>query len=276
MLRLVTARSPSPRSPPEWPRLTAAGAGDRDDQFAPRVRRADVHDSRPCAPDDRLALASAAQGPKTVARRRCSASRSRRTTEPGKASRTTAAHSFSPRRLALRRVSTLARSPSAATFACAGSSRMTPSRRPAARSSSSSIRRRRSLHYYVRAYDLAQGGSCKQIVFDAREKGESPMTGSPVTRATGPSGRWIYTLYGRPNGALFVHALDSIGRARLLPRPSQEGVRQRLAHEARVEARQASGRRRDEAARRHRHSYATRPRMRRAALSGGSSFRLQG
>jgi hypothetical protein len=66
-----------------------------------------------------------------------------------------------------------------------------------------------SLHYYVRAYDLAQGRLRKEIVFDAREKGEGPMTGSPVTRATGPTGRWIYTLYVRPSGALFVHALDS-------------------------------------------------------------------
>jgi hypothetical protein len=66
-----------------------------------------------------------------------------------------------------------------------------------------------SVHYYVRAYDLAQGRLRKEIVFDAREKGEGPMTGSPVTRATGPTGRWIYTLYARPSGALFVHALDS-------------------------------------------------------------------
>ena len=66
-----------------------------------------------------------------------------------------------------------------------------------------------SVHYYVRAYDLAQGRLRKEIVFDAREKGEGPMTGSPVTRATGPTGRWIYTLYVRPSGALFIHALDS-------------------------------------------------------------------
>jgi hypothetical protein len=67
-----------------------------------------------------------------------------------------------------------------------------------------------SVHYYVRAYDLPRGRLRKEIVFDAREKGEGPMTGSPVTRATGPSGRWIYTLYARPSGALFVHALDSV------------------------------------------------------------------
>jgi hypothetical protein len=67
-----------------------------------------------------------------------------------------------------------------------------------------------SQHYYVRAYDLAQGRLLRRIVFDTREKGEGPMSGSPVTRATGPSGRWIYTLYIRPNGGMFVHALDSV------------------------------------------------------------------
>jgi hypothetical protein len=70
----------------------------------------------------------------------------------------------------------------------------------------------RVTHYYVRAYDVAQGRLLPQIVFDAREKGEGPMSGQPVTRATGPSGRWIYTLYARPSGALFVHALDSVDR----------------------------------------------------------------
>ena len=67
-----------------------------------------------------------------------------------------------------------------------------------------------SIHYYVRAYDLAHGRLLRQIIVDAREKGEGPMTGSPVTRATGPSGRWIYTLYVRSSGEMFVHALDSV------------------------------------------------------------------
>jgi hypothetical protein len=65
--------------------------------------------------------------------------------------------------------------------------------------------------YYVRAYDVRAGRLLKQIVFDAREKGEV-MTGWAVTRATGPSGRWVYTLYGRSNGTLFVHALDTVDR----------------------------------------------------------------
>jgi hypothetical protein len=51
----------------------------------------------------------------------------------------------------------------------------------------------------------------KQIVFDTREE-SSVMTGWAVTRATGPSGRWVYTLYGRENGTLFVHALDTVDR----------------------------------------------------------------
>jgi hypothetical protein len=68
-----------------------------------------------------------------------------------------------------------------------------------------------SNRYYVRAYDLAQGRLLQQVVFDTREK-SSLMSGSPVTRATGPSGRWIYTLYVRPSGAFFVHALDSVDR----------------------------------------------------------------
>jgi hypothetical protein len=39
------------------------------------------------------------------------------------------------------------------------------------------------------------------------------MSGWPVTRATSESGRWVYTLYTRPGGRPFVHALDSVHRA---------------------------------------------------------------
>ena len=65
--------------------------------------------------------------------------------------------------------------------------------------------------YAVRAYDLPRGRLVKQVVFDKREE-SSLMSGAPVTRATGPSGRWVYTLYAHPDGRLFVHALDSIDR----------------------------------------------------------------
>jgi hypothetical protein len=68
-----------------------------------------------------------------------------------------------------------------------------------------------AIRYYVRAYDVTRGRLLKQIVFDTREK-SSLMTGWAVTRTTGPSGRWVYTLYGRSNGSLFVHALDTVDR----------------------------------------------------------------
>jgi hypothetical protein len=80
--------------------------------------------------------------------------------------------------------------------------------------------------YYVRAYDLTRGRLLKQIVFDTREK-SSLMTGAAITRATGPSGRWVYTLYGRQNGTLFVHALDTVDRHAVcidLPRVSPSAV----------------------------------------------------
>jgi hypothetical protein len=58
---------------------------------------------------------------------------------------------------------------------------------------------------------VTRGRLLKQIVFDTREK-SSVMTGWGVTRTTGPTGRWVYTLYGRSNGTLFVHALDTVDR----------------------------------------------------------------
>ena len=36
------------------------------------------------------------------------------------------------------------------------------------------------------------------------------MEGSPMTRATSADGRWVYTLYSRPGGYPFVHALDTV------------------------------------------------------------------
>jgi hypothetical protein len=84
--------------------------------------------------------------------------------------------------------------------------------------------------YYVRTYDLTSGRLLKQIVFDTREK-SSLMTGWGVTRATGPTGRWVYTLYGRSNGTLFVHALDTVDRHAVcidLPRRVAQDAMQHL------------------------------------------------
>jgi hypothetical protein len=68
-----------------------------------------------------------------------------------------------------------------------------------------------SIRYYVRAYDLVRQRLLKKIVFDTREKW-GLMSGSPVTRVVNRSGRWVYTLYTRPGGRPFVHALDSVNR----------------------------------------------------------------
>ena len=65
--------------------------------------------------------------------------------------------------------------------------------------------------YYVRAYDLVDRRLVKKIIFDARENW-GLMSGTPVTRATASSGRWVYTLYTRPGGKPFVHALDAANR----------------------------------------------------------------
>lgn len=67
-------------------------------------------------------------------------------------------------------------------------------------------------NYRVRALNVATGGLYEQVVVDKREIGE-PMTGYPVTRATGEGGEWVYTLYGRTDRPAFVHALYTTERA---------------------------------------------------------------
>ncbi len=62
--------------------------------------------------------------------------------------------------------------------------------------------------YRVRAYDLGRSRLLPRAIADRRETG--PMTGSPVTRATSPGGRWAYTLYARADGTAFLHALDTV------------------------------------------------------------------
>lgn len=65
--------------------------------------------------------------------------------------------------------------------------------------------------YEVRAYDVPAGRLLAKPVVDPRDRGEA-MTGIPIDRAMSPSRRWAYTLYFRPRGVPFVHALDTIGR----------------------------------------------------------------
>ncbi len=62
----------------------------------------------------------------------------------------------------------------------------------------------RGEHYQVRAYDLQAGQLDPQVVIDKSEPNEH-MQGLPMARAT--SGSIVLTLYERPSGVPFVHAL---------------------------------------------------------------------
>lgn len=62
--------------------------------------------------------------------------------------------------------------------------------------------------YEVLAYDLISHRLLSQPVVDPRERDEA-MTGIPINRVMGAGGRWAYTLYMRPSGVPFIHALDT-------------------------------------------------------------------
>jgi hypothetical protein len=68
--------------------------------------------------------------------------------------------------------------------------------------------------YNVRAVSLVTGRPLGAPIVDKREPGEA-MNGFPVARATGTDGSWAYTLYGKPDGTAFVHALDLRRRSAL-------------------------------------------------------------
>jgi hypothetical protein len=63
--------------------------------------------------------------------------------------------------------------------------------------------------YIVRAYDLRNQRLLPGRIADKTQRGWV-MEGSPLTRATSAGGRWVYTLYSRPGGYPFVHALDTV------------------------------------------------------------------
>jgi hypothetical protein len=80
--------------------------------------------------------------------------------------------------------------------------------------------RQDAARYEVRALDLAAGRLVPAPVVDPREPGEK-MQGLPMTRATSADGRFAYTLYERPRGAPFIHALDTVrGSAACIDLPS--------------------------------------------------------
>jgi hypothetical protein len=65
--------------------------------------------------------------------------------------------------------------------------------------------------YEVLAYDLRARRLLAKPVVDPRDRGEA-MTGFAIGRVMSADGRWAYTLYLRPAGVPFVHALDTTGR----------------------------------------------------------------
>lgn len=78
-------------------------------------------------------------------------------------------------------------------------------------------------HYIVRAYDIRAQRLLPGRVADPAQK-TWVMDGYPISRATSPDGRWVYTLYGHPNGFPFVHALDTVrGVARCIGLPWRGG-----------------------------------------------------
>jgi hypothetical protein len=64
--------------------------------------------------------------------------------------------------------------------------------------------------YVVRDYDLHTGRLVPGKIAD-RSEHEQAMAGTPLTRTTSADGRWVYTLYQKPSGGAFVHALDTVG-----------------------------------------------------------------
>jgi len=67
-------------------------------------------------------------------------------------------------------------------------------------------------HYIVRAYDMRANRLRPGKIADRSEK-ETRMAGTALTRTTSATGRWVYTLYQKPSGEPFVHALDTVHAA---------------------------------------------------------------
>jgi hypothetical protein len=67
-------------------------------------------------------------------------------------------------------------------------------------------------HYIVRGYDLRTNRLMPGKIADRREN-EDSMAGYAQTRTTSADGRWVYTLYQKPSGEPFVHALDTVRAA---------------------------------------------------------------
>jgi DNA-binding beta-propeller fold protein YncE len=65
-------------------------------------------------------------------------------------------------------------------------------------------------HYVVRAFDVRTNRLLPGKIAD-RSEHEKSMSGLAITRTSSANGRWVYTLYVKPSGEPFVHALDTVG-----------------------------------------------------------------
>jgi hypothetical protein len=79
-------------------------------------------------------------------------------------------------------------------------------------------------HYIVREYDLRTSRLLPGKIADRSDDGPT-MAGSPLTRTTSADGRWVYTLYQKPSGMPFIHALDTVrGVAHCIDLPQNDGL----------------------------------------------------
>lgn len=81
--------------------------------------------------------------------------------------------------------------------------------------------------YEVRAIDAASGRLLPGPIVDKSNPAEE-MRGMPLSRATGTDGRWAYTLYGKPDGTGFIHALDTVQRSAVCIDLPWRGVQEAL------------------------------------------------
>lgn len=79
-------------------------------------------------------------------------------------------------------------------------------------------------HYIVRGYDMRTRRLLPGKIADRAEH-EKTMAGYAMTRTTSADGRWVYTLYEKPSGEPFVHALDTVhGAAYCIDLPENKGL----------------------------------------------------
>jgi hypothetical protein len=71
------------------------------------------------------------------------------------------------------------------------------------------VDRNTTSRYVVRAYDLVRGRLLPGRIADKTQQ-SWVMEGFATTRTSSAGGRWVYTLFMRPGGYPFVHALDTV------------------------------------------------------------------